>query len=93
VAQRLAELADHVRQLPPIVRVVGVVPSDATSDQPDVPVVHDEAGAFAAAYGTRDACFLVRPDGYIGWRGVSWRDAGLAEWLQLWLPAARHSSP
>ena len=93
VAQRLAELADHVRQLPPIVRIVGVVPSDATSDQPDVPVVHDEAGAFAAAYGTRDACFLVRPDGYIGWRGVSWRDAGLAEWLQLWLPAARHSSP
>jgi len=68
--QRLTDLADCARQLPSGVRIVAVVQSDAAADQPSVAVVHDEEGAFAAAYSTRDACFVVRPDGYIGWRGA-----------------------
>jgi hypothetical protein len=42
---------------------------------------HDRAGAFAKVYGERNACFLVRPDGYIGWRGLTRRDAGLSAFL------------
>ncbi len=30
---------------------------------------HDAEGAFAKAYGQQNTIFLVRPDGYIGWRG------------------------
>ncbi len=46
----------------------------------------DGDGAFAKAYGTA-AGFLVRPDGYIGWRGRSWRDAGLLAYLrEIFLP-------
>ena len=41
----------------------------------------DTEGALSAAYGAQAAVFLVRPDGYIGWRGRSWRDAGLLAYL------------
>jgi hypothetical protein len=50
---------------------------------------HDAEGAFSAAYGTQDAVFLVRPDGYISWRARSWRDSGLLEHLgRVLLPSA-----
>jgi hypothetical protein len=44
---------------------------------------------------TRDdeAMFLVRPDGYIGYRGASNDRAGLAEYLRLWLPAGDMPGP
>jgi hypothetical protein len=39
----------------------------------------DPDGAFARAYGQHSAMFLVRPDGYIGWRGdLSHRDGLIA---------------
>jgi 2-polyprenyl-6-methoxyphenol hydroxylase-like FAD-dependent oxidoreductase len=38
---------------------------------------HDADGAFAKAYGEHDTIFLVRPDGYIGWRGRFLDDEGL----------------
>ena len=82
VAQRLADLADWARQPTPGVRIVGVLQSDAARDQLHVPVLYDEDGAFAAAYGAGDACFLVRPDGYIGWRGTFWRDRGLTAYVK-----------
>jgi hypothetical protein len=45
-------------------------------EQPGLTLLHDEQGGFADAYGA-GAALLVRPDGYVGWRGHSWRDPGL----------------
>jgi hypothetical protein len=59
------------------VRVVAITAIHDVPDQPGIAVIHDRHGAFAAVYGDQKACFLVRPDGYIGWRGRSWRDPGL----------------
>src|SRR5581483_4532985 len=58
-------------------RVVAVTPADAALDQPGIAILHDRDSAFASAYGAQDASFLVRPDGYIGWRGPHWRVPGL----------------
>ena len=54
-----------------------MVAADGLSDQPGIASYHDREGAFAAVYGTQETSFLVRPDGYIGWRGRSWREPGL----------------
>ena len=51
----------------------------AEADVPELPGValyHDSEEAFAAAYGAQQTALLVRPDGYVGWRGPSWRDPG-----------------
>jgi hypothetical protein len=48
----------------------------------------DAEGAFAKAYGPSDTMFLVRPDGYIGWRGQLLNSEGLIAHLgaQLGVP-------
>ncbi|GJD66825.1 FAD-dependent monooxygenase [Methylobacterium frigidaeris] len=51
-------------------------------------LLEDRGRAFAAAYGDRAMSYLVRPDGHLGWRGRSWRDAGLQEHLRRVFPAA-----
>jgi 2-polyprenyl-6-methoxyphenol hydroxylase-like FAD-dependent oxidoreductase len=38
---------------------------------------HDADGGFAKVYGQRNSIFLVRPDGYIGWRGDFMNTEGL----------------
>lgn len=55
--------------------------------QPGVAVLHDPAGRFGAAYGGASA-FLVRPDGYIGWRGPSFRHDGLADYFETLMKGA-----
>jgi hypothetical protein len=65
-----------------LVRIVVVATVDDWPDQPGVAVFHDRQREFEAAYGSEDACFLVRPDGYVGWRGKSWRDPGLSAHLE-----------
>jgi hypothetical protein len=84
-AEGVADLAAWAREararLGPDVRVVAVTSEDGIPDQPGIAVPRDRDGAFAHAYGSRGASFLVRPDGYIGWRGLSWRDAGLLSHL------------
>jgi 2-polyprenyl-6-methoxyphenol hydroxylase-like FAD-dependent oxidoreductase len=60
---------------------VAVIASGEVPDVPGVPVYFDSEGAVAKAYGTQDASFLVRPDGYVGWRGPSWRCPGLTTYL------------
>lgn len=83
-AKELADLSTWAQQLPghlaPHLRVLAIT-KDSAADQPHIALFHDRTGAFAKAYGERNTCFLVRPDGYIGWRGVSWRDPGLADFL------------
>jgi 2-polyprenyl-6-methoxyphenol hydroxylase-like FAD-dependent oxidoreductase len=85
VRQSVADLAAWAQQtrsqLGSRLRIVAIAAEGGISDQPDIAVLHDRQGAFADAYGLQGASFLVRPDGYIGWRGPSWRDAGLLSHL------------
>ena len=65
-------------QFPLPLRVVAIVPAaTAAQELPGIALLQDAQGAFAQAYGGQQASFLVRPDGYIGWRGPSWRNEGL----------------
>jgi 2-polyprenyl-6-methoxyphenol hydroxylase-like FAD-dependent oxidoreductase len=63
------------------VRVVAIAAAQGVQEQPGVAVYCDKRGEFAAAYGAQAASFLVRPDGYIGWRGRSWEQDGLRAYL------------
>jgi hypothetical protein len=63
------------------VRIVAVTEAAGEPDRHGIALLHDRQGAFAAAYGSQAASFLVRPDGHIGWRGLSWRDEGLTAYL------------
>jgi len=80
-SQELAALSEWAQQCRPrlgsYLRVIAVT-TESLPDPPGVALFHDEAAIFAHAYGAGNACFLVRPDGYIGWRGRSWRDSGLS---------------
>src|SRR4051794_26719152 len=74
----LAALAQEIRsRFGCGVRTVAITAAAVSLDQPGVALLHDAHGAFAYAYGTPEASFLIRPDGYIGWRGLSWRGSGL----------------
>jgi FAD binding domain len=74
----LAAFATEIRaQFGADLRIVAVTPDGDVPDQPGIAVLEDKQRAFADAYGARDTSFLVRPDGYIGWRGRGWRDPGL----------------
>jgi hypothetical protein len=83
-AHTLADLSAWARKLPvPLqarLRVVAIT-QEGAADQPNIALYHDRNGAFAKTYGGSGVSFLVRPDGYIGWRGASWRDEGLAAFL------------
>ncbi len=65
-------------------RVAAILPAAAeTPEIAGVQVLHDAEGMFATAWRPEnDACFLVRPDGYVGWHGASWDDAGLRAYLR-----------
>jgi hypothetical protein len=73
------------------VRVVVVTAAQAVQEQAGVAVYRDGQSEFAAAYGAQAASFLVRPDGYVGWRGRSWDDEGLIAYLAKTLDGARCS--
>lgn len=64
----------------PWVRVAAIA-ATALSDTAQLPCFLDPQGRFAKAYGRDARAILVRPDGYIGWRGASWRSSGLADHL------------
>jgi hypothetical protein len=86
----LAALAAQLRErVGDRVRVVVVTAAEDVQEQPGVAVYHDERGEFTAAYGAQAASFLIRPDGYIGWRGRSWDDKGLFAYLAKTLDGAR----
>jgi 2-polyprenyl-6-methoxyphenol hydroxylase-like FAD-dependent oxidoreductase len=80
-----ADLAAFARRLladcPLPLRIVGIGSRDAAS-QPGVELYRDAQESFAKSYGASDAAFLVRPDGYVGWRGPSCRDPGLMAYIE-----------
>ncbi len=87
-----ADLSILARELlarcPLPLRVVGIH-GGGVAEQPDVALYHDASGSFAQAFGAPPAAFLVRPDGYVGWRGRSHRDDGLAAYIGQLLGSGR----
>jgi hypothetical protein len=69
-------------------RVIAIA-RNSIPDRFRCPVFHDADGSFSRAYGRTEATFLVRPDGYIGWRGRSWSDEGMRSYLARVLVPAR----
>jgi hypothetical protein len=71
-----------------LVRVVAIGDTEL-ADMFGLACYRDAVGAFAKAYGQHDTMFLVRPDGYIGWRGQFLNSEGLIAHLnqQLGGPA------
>ncbi|KQV68109.1 FAD-dependent monooxygenase [Rhizobium sp. Root1220] len=79
---RLVAFAESTRsRWAGLCRVVAIVPADA-GDVPEYgfAVYRDGDGAFSAAYGDREAGFLIRPDGYVGWRGTAHPASGLMDY-------------
>ncbi|WP_421994102.1 FAD-dependent monooxygenase [Reyranella sp.] len=77
----LSAFARQVREeckLP--LRIVAISPHDV-ADEPAVASYRDAERSFETAFGAPEAAFLVRPDGYIGWRGPSYREPGLAAYI------------
>jgi hypothetical protein len=65
-------------------RCYGLVPPNAAlAALPSLPLVEDRAGAFRRGYGgSAGTAWLVRPDGYLGYRTAAWQAAGLVDWLE-----------
>lgn len=57
-------------------RIVRIAASDV-ADQPGVATYRDAEGSFAKAFGAPEGAFLIRPDGYVAWRGQSHWAPGL----------------
>ena len=70
------------------VRIAAIASHSHLAVCPGVALYHDAETRMRTAYGTEDAVFLIRPDGYIGWRGRSWRDIGLESQLNRILKEA-----
>ncbi|TAJ90494.1 FAD-dependent monooxygenase [Reyranella sp.] len=62
-------------------RIVGIVQEEGVNEQAGIALYRDVENSVAHTYGSVAAAFLIRPDGYIGWRGKSYRDAGLVTYL------------
>jgi 2-polyprenyl-6-methoxyphenol hydroxylase-like FAD-dependent oxidoreductase len=76
----LAVFARDLRaRLGAYLRVVAITPG-AVPQVPDLALLQDPTGDFTKAYGV--GAYLVRPDGYIGWRGESWQAPGLQTYLR-----------
>ena len=57
----------------------------ALTERPGVQALTDAEGSFAVVYGTR-AAYLIRPDGYVGWRGAPGAPASLTAYLRRLFP-------
>ncbi len=62
-------------------RVVGIARADDGIGQAGIASYRDADGSFAKAYGAPEAAFLVRPDGYVGWRASSYREPGMLSYI------------
>jgi 2-polyprenyl-6-methoxyphenol hydroxylase-like FAD-dependent oxidoreductase len=79
-ADDVPDLAKFARGLRVPVRVVAIV-AKSSAQHAGIALYDDAAGSFAGQYGPPGSAFLIRPDGYVGWRGETCRDATLAACL------------
>jgi 2-polyprenyl-6-methoxyphenol hydroxylase-like FAD-dependent oxidoreductase len=73
------------------VRIAAITSHPHLAECPGVALYHDAEATMRTIYGAEDAVFLIRPDGYIGWRGRSWRDVNLQPHLNRILKRAKTS--
>jgi hypothetical protein len=88
---KLEELSRHLKKKHECqVRFVAIVDRGSdSSDLPDITLLHDAAGAFAAAYGANEEfVFLVRPDGYLAYVGNALNSEDIEEALARSLAAS-----
>jgi Aromatic-ring hydroxylase, C-terminal len=71
--------------------VVGDVPAPADPPR-EATLVHDPDRALHPRYGAQTAClYLIRPDGYVGYRSTQPTASGLREYLdRVFSPASAH---
>ncbi|MEQ1950802.1 FAD-dependent monooxygenase [Mesorhizobium yinganensis] len=83
-SDELDEVVSFAREMQrkwcPFIRIAAIVRTPQAGT-PLLTALHDRQGGFAKTYGHEARAILVRPDGYIGWRGPSWRSPGLAGYL------------
>ncbi len=80
-APDLAAFAGKISSRSILLRIVGIVQEEGVDEQAGIALYRDAENSVAHTYGSAAAAFLIRPDGYIGWRGKSYRDAGLVTYL------------
>jgi 2-polyprenyl-6-methoxyphenol hydroxylase-like FAD-dependent oxidoreductase len=73
-------LGDHLRA------AIIAGPTVEATEQPGIALYNDAEQRFAAAYGAKEAAYLIRPDGYIGWRGRSCSELSLMMYLRRIFP-------
>ncbi|WP_425452603.1 hypothetical protein [Methylobacterium radiodurans] len=89
MVQELSDWMQHqAYSLQDHLRVVVVAHDAAGHTLPGAELLEDRARAFTEVYGDQAMSCLVRPDGHLGWRGRSWRDASFQEHLRRLFPAA-----
>lgn len=70
-------------QLADALRFAAIVKSAAKATKlPPVPFYEDAGSDFEKTYGSGQTAMLVRPDGYLSWRGDSWRESELRRQLE-----------
>lgn len=90
-AARSAELrlmAEEFKDRRDLVHAVWIPPS---GDPADGLLIDSESHAYTAYDVSDEACYLVRPDGYIGFRSSPVDCGALRAYLQRWHPAGTHS--
>jgi 2-polyprenyl-6-methoxyphenol hydroxylase-like FAD-dependent oxidoreductase len=84
-AREVADLAALAREMSArfgsFLRTAAITAGADLPEAPGIALYRDAGNAFPLVYGKAGGAFLVRPDGYIGWRGRSWRDPGLLSHL------------
>jgi hypothetical protein len=85
-SDRISELTNLIRQagsgLTDYLRTVVIAEAETEAAEPSgIAVYRDADRQFATAYGAREAFFLIRPDGHVGWRGLSCREPALMAYL------------
>ena len=81
VAADLTAVAASQRQKR-LLRVVQIVAAGDGQDLPGVACYTDGDGRFRQTFGPAPTFLLIRPDGYLAWRGASLADASLRDVLQ-----------
>ncbi|MGM9509011.1 FAD-dependent monooxygenase [Larkinella sp. GY13] len=65
-------------------RIIAISPlMNRFNPLPEITWVHDPDGSFTNTYSSQnEACWLIRPDGYISWCGVGYTNPALFSYLQ-----------
>ncbi|MFI0847643.1 FAD-dependent monooxygenase [Mesorhizobium sp. IMUNJ 23232] len=79
------------REWTPLFRIAAISRTPR-AETPFLTVLLDRDGDFEEAYGQEARAILVRPDGYIGWRGPLWRSPGLAAYLEQIFSRTRYAA-